>query len=402
MMHKSTSILLVDDERGIRTVLGIFLADLGYEVHTAENAEQAVSLYRSLRPPLVLTDIRMPGKDGIHLLREIKAENPEAEVIMITGHGDMDLAIQSLQLDAADFVTKPIRNEVLEIALKRAEERITLRRKLREYTENLERMVAEKTQKLVAAERMSAIGQTVAGLSHTIKNIAGGLKGGAFVLEKGLSMDNKTYLSQGWDMVKRNVEKITNLSMALLNYSKSAEVSFSRCDPNEPAREALRLLAGRAGTCGITLSADLDEGLHPFYLDCEGIQICLLNLLENALDACISEEGRSDATVHLKSFFPDGWGVEYQISDNGCGMDEETRNRIFQNFFTTKGSRGTGMGLMISKKIVDMHGGQIEISSLKSRGTTVIVRLPARETAEVSEKMNVQRSTSNVQHPIEG
>lgn len=377
MTQRSTSILLVDDEAGIRTVLGIFLADLGYTVHAAQNAEEAIALYRAHCPPLVLTDIRMPGKDGIALLREIKAENPETEVIMITGHGDMELAIQSLQLDAADFVTKPIRNEVLEIALKRAEERIALRRQLREYTENLERMVAEKTRKLVAAERMSAIGQTVAGLSHTIKNIAGGLKGGAFVLEKGLSLDDKTYLSQGWDMVKRNVEKITNLSMALLNYSKTAEVSFSNCDPNEPAREALRLMAGRAEVGGVTLTSNLDAGLEPFHLDPEGIQICLLNLIENALDACTLEDA-GGKSVQVQSGPAPGWGVEYRVIDDGCGMDEETRSRIFQNFFSTKGSRGTGMGLMIAKKTVDAHGGEIEVASRSGRGTSVVVRLPVR------------------------
>jgi len=378
MTRESTSILLVDDEAGIRTVLGIFLADLGYEVYSAQSVKEAMSLYRTHCPPLVLTDIRMPGKDGIALLREIKAENPETEVIMITGHGDMELAIQSLQLDAADFVTKPIRNEVLEIALKRAEERISLRRQLREYTENLERMVAEKTRKLVTAERMSAIGQTVAGLSHTIKNIAGGLKGGAFVLEKGLSLDDRTYLTQGWDMVKRNVEKITNLSMALLNYSKTAEVSFLQCDPNEPAREALHLLAGRAKACDVTLVSNLDANLEPFCLDPEGVQVCLLNLLENALDACIHEDAHGKS-VQVQTGSAPGGGVEYRIVDEGCGMDEETRNRIFQHFFTTKGSRGTGMGLMIAKKTVDAHGGEIEVISRSGRGTTVIVRLPVRQ-----------------------
>jgi len=385
MTQRSASILLVDDEAGIRTVLGIFLADLGYEVHAAESAEQAMDLFRRHRSPLVLTDIRMPGKDGIDLLREIKAENPEAEVIMITGHGDMELAIRSLQLEAADFVTKPIRNEVLEIALKRAEERIALRRQLRQYTENLERMVAEKTRRLVAAERMSAIGQTVAGLSHTIKNIAGGLKGGAFVLEKGLSMDNREYLSQGWDMVKRNVEKITSLSMALLNYSKTAEVSFSPCDPNEPVREALRLLAGRAEAAGVTLSSDLDPDIAPIFLDSESMQICLLNLLENALDACTGEVARG-GTVEIRTRTAPGRGVEYRVTDDGCGMDEETRARIFQNFFTTKGSRGTGMGLMIARRTVDAHGGEIRVDSGSGRGTTVVVRLPERPAAEKDER----------------
>ena len=117
--RNDSRILLVDDEAGIRTVLGIALADSGYRVTAAENGEEALRLFRELKPPIVLTDIKMPEMDGIELLQHIKAESPDTEVIMFTGHGDMDLAIKSLKYDATDFVTKPINDEVLEIALKR-------------------------------------------------------------------------------------------------------------------------------------------------------------------------------------------------------------------------------------------------------------------------------------------
>ena len=118
------SILLVDDEEGIRKVLGIALADLGYEVLTAENGAEALRIFKDVQPPIVLTDIKMPEMDGIELLRQLKQESPDTEVIMITGHGDMDLAIKSVKYEATDFVTKPINDEVLEIALNRAQERI--------------------------------------------------------------------------------------------------------------------------------------------------------------------------------------------------------------------------------------------------------------------------------------
>jgi PAS domain S-box-containing protein len=171
-------ILLVDDEEGIRKVLGISLADSGYEVLTAENGEQALQLFRKYRPPIVMTDIKMPGIDGITLLQQIKSELPDTEVIMITGHGDMDLAIKSLQLQAIDFVTKPINDEVLEIALNRATEKIAMREQLRQYTENLESLIEEQSAKLVKTERLAAVGQTIEGLSTAIKGIAGDLEGG--------------------------------------------------------------------------------------------------------------------------------------------------------------------------------------------------------------------------------
>jgi YesN/AraC family two-component response regulator len=152
------------------------------------------------------TDIKMPGMDGIDLLQDLKQVSPDTEVIMITGHGDMELAIKSLKYEATDFVIQPINDDILEIALKRAHERITMRRQLKEYTENLERMVEERSRKLIEAERMAAVGQTIAGLTHAIKNIAGSIKGGSFVLEKGIEPDNKTYLLQGWEMLKGNYD----------------------------------------------------------------------------------------------------------------------------------------------------------------------------------------------------
>ena len=122
-------ILLVDDEKDIRDVLRLPLMDLGFEVLEAENGEDALRLFENAQPPMILTDIKMPGMDGIELLQKVKHVNPETEVIMITGHGDMDLAVKSLKYDATDFITKPINVDVLEIALRRAAERILTRQK---------------------------------------------------------------------------------------------------------------------------------------------------------------------------------------------------------------------------------------------------------------------------------
>jgi PAS domain S-box-containing protein len=171
-------LLLADDEEGIRRVLGISLEDSGYDVVTAENGEEALALFRRLRPHIVMTDIKMPGMDGIELLQKIKQEDPDTEVIMITGHGDMELAIKSLKYEATDFVTKPINDDVMQIALKRAEERIGMRRQLREYTDNLEEVVRRQSERLVEMERLAAVGQTVEGLSAALRDIAGDFNAG--------------------------------------------------------------------------------------------------------------------------------------------------------------------------------------------------------------------------------
>jgi PAS domain S-box-containing protein len=172
------TLLLADDEEGIRTVLGIALADSGFEVLTAENGLEAFAVFQEAHPAIVLTDIKMPGIDGIELLRRIKAEQPDTEVIMITGHGDMDLAIESLKLEATDFVTKPINDDALAIALKRAKERISMRRQLREYTDNLERLVEAQSARLVEVERLAAVGQAIEGISSAFRGMVDDLEGG--------------------------------------------------------------------------------------------------------------------------------------------------------------------------------------------------------------------------------
>lgn len=373
-------ILLVDDEEGIRKVLGISLKDSGYEVLTAESGAEALRIFSKERPPIVLTDIKMPGMDGIELLQRIKEERPETEVIMITGHGDMELAIESLKFDATDFVTKPINDDVLGIALKRARESINLRTKLKEYTENLEELVEDKTKKLVEAERLAVVGQTVAAIAHAIKNITGGLTGGAFVLEKGLELKNEKYLCQGWDMVKGNVAKIKGLAIDLLHYAKEREPDHRLCDPNRPIQEVYDLMLPRAREHGVNLHIELDRGLPEVLLDPEGIHRCMLNLVTNAIDACTdiscSKTGRE---VTLRSSKGKDCAVEYQVVDEGCGMDKETRDKIFQRFFSTKGSQGTGLGLMITKKIVDEHKGVIECESRKGKGTKFVIKLPIKD-----------------------
>jgi signal transduction histidine kinase len=263
------------------------------------------------------------------------------------------------------------------VAPKRAREKISIRLQLREYTENLERLVEEKTRGLIQAERLAAVGQNVAGLAHAIKNITSGLKGGIFVLEKGIALDNKTYLSDGWEMIKRNVDKINTLAMDLLSYAKERELNYQLPDPNKVAEEVFHLMELRAQEYGVILKMDLADDLHDIPFDPEALHTCLLNLVSNAIDACADIECSSrSGEVIMRSLKVESWGVEYQVIDNGCGMDKETRDKIFQSFFSTKGTKGTGLGLMISKKTVDGHAGVTEVESEKGRGTKFTIRLP--------------------------
>ncbi len=165
-------LLLVDDEHSIRKVLGLNLKDRGYAVFTAEDGQQAWNMFLAEFPQIVLADIKMPGMDGIQLLQKIKGHSPDTEVIMITGHGDMELAVQSLKNEACDFVTKPIDEQVLDIALSRAEEKLVLRDKLRRQTLDLESKVQKQAARLVEQERLSAASQILDRLTCALDNMA--------------------------------------------------------------------------------------------------------------------------------------------------------------------------------------------------------------------------------------
>jgi signal transduction histidine kinase len=373
-------ILLVDDEEGIRKIMGISLMDAGYDVHTAANAEEALIIFEKIHPPIVLTDIKMPGMNGIQLLKRLKQIDPDTEIIMITAHGDIDLAISSLKSDATDFITKPVHDKVLQVALNRAKERIALKQKLKQYTEGLEEMVAQKSRQLVEAERLAAVGETVAGLSHAIKNIAGGLKGGSFVLEKGIELNNRQYLNEGWEMIQGNVDKITRLSLDLLNYAKPDQPEFNLTDPNAPLKEVGALIQPLAQKYKIKATIDCCEHLKDQMLDSDAIQHALLNLATNAVDALKNKKSTADWSpmLFLRTKAVSGWAVEYQVEDNGEGIHESLIPKLFQRFFTTKGSHGTGIGLMLTQKIVDQHDGRIDVTPKEENGTLFSIRLPLR------------------------
>ena len=139
MPDEKAKLLVIDDDESIRKVLTVTLRDGGYEVLTAEDGEEGLRIFAEEQPDIILCDLRMPGKDGISVLKEIKARDPDKEVIVISAYADMDLAIEALQLKASDFITKPISTTALEVALQRAEERLDLTLELREYTELIEK-----------------------------------------------------------------------------------------------------------------------------------------------------------------------------------------------------------------------------------------------------------------------
>jgi signal transduction histidine kinase len=382
-----TKVLVVDDERPILEMLELSLSSEGYEVLTAENGEKALEIFKQHGPRLVLTDIKMPGIDGIEVLKRIKAMDNEVEVIVITGHGDMDTAVAALQNGASDFVTKPLRDEVLMVSLERAKKKLNMSEQLRDYTDNLEEKVQESQMalkqaqdELVRNERMASIGETVGGLAHCIKNILTGLGGGMYMVHAGMAKEKPDMLEEGWamfqrniervsdlvldllSMFQRNIERVSDLVLDLLRYSKQAIPERTACKPNDIVSDVIRVLKVQASRDNIKLTKILDPNVTEACFEHDGIRRMLLNLVSNAIDACIYDV--------------DGKSILFEFTDNGCGMTDEVKAQLFQRFFSTKAGRGTGLGLLVTQKIVQEHGGDIFIESKAEEGTTVFVRLP--------------------------
>ncbi len=500
-----SKLLLIDDEETIVKVLSMSLKVDGHEVVTALSGEEGVAAFARERPDIVITDIKMPGMDGIAVLERVKSIDPDAEVIIITGHGDIDNAVEALKLGASDFINKPVRDEVLAVALNRAEEKLRINRRLKAHTQELEEKVEAATREirrksafmsklikssndgiiatdgdfrivifnpgaerifgyeagdvrmkanvrdiypeavmaelvhdddrrtargelpwretlirardgeeipvrfsgtllhekgevmgsvaffqdlreikrleaeLVRSERLAAIGQTVAGLAHGIKNLLQGFKSGSYLVNLGIKKNNPEKLNQGWNMVQQNINRTSDLVMDLLTLSKERAPEYEECAPNEIAADVCDLMAETARENEISIVRDFDPDIGAAVMDPRTIHSCLLNLMSNAMDACLFDESPDKKyRVCLKSVKENANGIRFEICDNGAGMTEEVRKKIFSSFFSTKGHRGTGLGLLVTRKHIEEHGGAIEVDSEAGAGTTFTVRLPVR------------------------
>jgi signal transduction histidine kinase len=365
-------ILLVDDEQDIREVLNLSLSDLGYDVLEAENGAEALRLFKVARPPIVMTDIKMPGMDGIELLQKVKYENPDTEVIMITGHGDMNLAIKSLKYEATDFITKPINVDVLEIAVQRARERIVTREKLREYTENLENLVREKTE---LQSHLSSLGLMIGSISHGIKGLITGLDGGMYLVNSGFAKENGEQIKEGWEVVKLMVERIRRMVLDILFYAKERNLKWESIDALSFAEEVAGTLEPKAKAHGIEFVKDFDSKVGDFEVDAGYVHAALSNILENAVDACTRDPSQRAHRI-VFGVRQKKKNIIFDVFDNGIGMDKDTREKLFTPFFSSKGNKGTGLGLFISNKIIEQHGGKIDVNSTPGEGTLFKIRIP--------------------------
>lgn len=228
---------------------------------------------------------------------------------------------------------------------------------------------------MVQAERLAAVGQAITTLSHHIKNILQGIRGGSYLIEEGLKSDERDVVQKGWDIVDKNQEKISNLVLDMLTFSKEREPELVASDLNQVAADVVELVQNRATHAATELQWIPDTNMPLLTFDPEGIHRAILNVVANALDAC---EGRQDAAVKVFTNYLVDEGVAHVvIEDNGVGIAVADLNKVFTMFESKKGGHGTGLGLPVSQKILREHGGEIQVDSTPEVGSRFVLELPA-------------------------
>jgi signal transduction histidine kinase/pSer/pThr/pTyr-binding forkhead associated (FHA) protein len=255
---------------------------------------------------------------------------------------------------------------------------------------------ADLYQQKLQSERLAAIGETVATLSHSIKNILQGLRGGADVVEMGLKKNDLKIATNGWGILKRNLDRIISLTMNMLAFSRQRRIEPELIRVGSIIDECVQLLEGQAATKQVALLADVDPEMPPVPLDSSLIHQALMNLITNAVEAV--EPGVGAVTIKA-SYLPNGSpllrsrtsrlptltesrmaatpAVEIAVIDNGPGIPASKQPWVFEPFNTTKGLKGTGLGLAVAKRIAEEHGGTITLETQEGKGATFRITLPA-------------------------
>jgi signal transduction histidine kinase len=224
---------------------------------------------------------------------------------------------------------------------------------------------------IVRRERMAAIGQTVSGLAHCIKNILNGIRSGSAVVDRAMAAGDSERVRDGWQIVRQNNDMLGSLVLDMLALARDSRPKAFPTDINDLAEQVCRLLAGRAAERGVTIGCERSADLDEVMLDPTHFYRCVLNLASNAVEAC-----RPGGHVRVRVYRGAGRGrFTLSVRDDGEGISPQNRPRVFGEFFTTKGGRGTGLGLPVTRKLIEEMGGSIRFHSVLGRGTRFVFAL---------------------------
>ncbi|HWN10415.1 MAG TPA: ATP-binding protein [Pyrinomonadaceae bacterium] len=411
-------ILIVDDERSIREMFALWLTD-NFTCRTAASADEALAILAEEPQALVISDMMMPGRNGVELLREVTTRYPGTAVIMVSGVDRPQRMRDALRLGAFDYLIKPCEMDVLTLSVEHALERRALQRTASVYRRDLESQNNElATQKaalerlqaqMVHNEKMASLGQLSAGVAHELNNPAGFVFGNMELLQEYLDQlgkllnvydllilpqDSSSSVLKVKDEInydrlmpdlssivadcREGAQRICDVVKNLRLFSRLDEAELKHVDIHEGIESTLRLLSRYYSSGRLQLRKDYGELPR---VTCYAGQLnqVWMNLLVNAAQSVIGN-GEVKITTEV-----DDDSVVVTISDTGKGIPEEELSRIFDPFFTTKPvGEGTGLGLSISYGIIERHEGTITVKSTLGVGTTFRVRIPVRKLEDVT------------------
>ncbi|MBD2594896.1 hybrid sensor histidine kinase/response regulator [Nostoc sp. MBR 210] len=427
-LQENSLILIVDDTITNLEIISDALTNAGFSVTTARNGEKALQQIQDKLPDLILLDVMMPGIDGLETCRKLKTDSltQDIPVIFMTGISDTETKVKGLSLGAVDYITKPCQKE--EVLA-----RIKTHLQLRYLTKTLEQRVAERTAELSQAlkdlqayqlqliqkEKMSALGQLVAGIAHEINNPVSCIHGNlahttnyfnnlmkiidlyqqnypepVAAIQAEIAETDLDYMRSDLPnlitSMKEGVQRIRNISTSLRNFSRSDQDRKVFCNIHNGIDSTIMILKHRLKASKIRPEIEVmkNYGNLPSVTCFSGqLNQVFMNILTNAIDALEeSNIGRSYSEIEqhpnriwiTTSLSEDKQNALIRIKDNGVGMSAEIQQKIFEHLFTTKAvGQGTGLGLSIAHQIiVEKHQGKLDVYSVPGKGSEFTITIP--------------------------
>jgi signal transduction histidine kinase len=394
---RPTKVLVVDDDPFVRATTGTILRSRGFEILQAGDGREGLDAFLTHDPDLLLVDLKMPVMGGLELLSRVSEASPRTPVLVISGEGGLDEAVEALRRGAWDYLVKPIVSAtVLLHAVDKALERAALLRENEDYRENLERQVEQRTLELQKANRelehqflkqqkLGIIGTLAGGMAHDFNNILSSIVFSTELIREAAANDDAPD-QEDLERILRVCQRGTSLIRSVLHFTGRMHEEFSQFPLYETMVETLEIIRGTAPS-HIDIQTRLGRNLGGLFGDPVHLQQILMNLTTNAVHALagipfprigITAESAPGASSDLLVTDPDSWLTVITVTDNGPGIAEDDLPRLCEPFFTTKApGEGTGLGLFVTQKIVKSLRGKLLFSRNEHGGTTVRVCLPA-------------------------
>ncbi|MBF0457743.1 MAG: hybrid sensor histidine kinase/response regulator [Nitrospirae bacterium] len=387
-------VMVVDDEDEVHRMTRAALRDFTFNgrcldlifASSAQEAKSALNAHPDTA--LIILDVVMEteyaGLDVVKYIREV-LNNKFMRIILRTGQPGMapenDVIVN---YDINDYKTKS------ELTIQRLYTSIVTC--LRSYNDLIrldeaykklekeaeERILIEK--QLAEKEYQAAIGIAITQIVHGAKNILNALKGGEYMINTALKSNDHELLIKGWDAAQTGISRMSALTRDLLDISRFNQIDFKYGSITILAEEVAGMFQDTGGA-QVEVSGEIDRSVPSLYFDYEAIHTALMNLVSNAIDACTGKQYAGDerarVVIRVHADIESGF-VNLDVEDNGYGIGEDELDKIFVLFFSTKNFRGNGLGLPITKKVVEGHGGTLEVTSQKGKGTMFRIRLPMK------------------------